>query len=356
MRLTKKILSFGIGAVLSSFCVTNAEAAKVGISMPNDHLQLRWFSSDSVYLKDELEKLGHEVVITYAGDNDILTQTRQVENLVDTCDFLVIVPIDSKSLNYSLDKAYKKKIPVISYDRMLRDTKSVSYYVGTDSKQIGSTMAKYVVDKLRLMDRNQPANIEIFAGDINDENTIEIDYGVNSVLRPFFEIGKLNILSHESALKQNQTVKWSKQYARERMQRLAKEQGYAPKGKKLDAVIAFNDATARGVIDSLRKLGYKEGYYPVITGQDCNRLSVSLIENDVQSMSIFKDERKMAIETARIIDTLSKKKMVTVNHPEGINNGFKNVPSQLIDVVVVTKDNVKPVLYDSGYITEENAE
>ena len=113
---------------------------------------------------------------------------------------------------------------------------------------------------------------------------------------------------------------------------------------------------AISLIDSLRKLGYKDGYYPVITGQDCNKLSVSLIENDVQSMSIFKDERKMAIETARIIDTLSKKKMVTVNHPEGINNGFKNVPSQLIDVVVVTKDNVKPVLYDSGYITEENAE
>lgn len=353
MQFTKTFLPFSLGTILAAVICPQASAAKIGISMPNDLLQLRWFSKDSVLLKQEIEKLGHEVVVTYAGDNDVELQSQQVNSLVDTCDILIISPLDSQELRLPLEKAYQKKLPVIAYDRMIKNSKAVSYYVGTDSKEVGALMAKYVIDKLKLIDRKSAANIEIMAGDINDENTSQIDYGMNQVLKPYFDLGKINILSRERSLKQNQTVNWSKQFARERMQRLCEEVGYGPKSIRLDAVIAFNDSTARGAIDALRKRGYVEENYPVITGQDCDNLSVMYIENGIQSMSLLKDERKLASETARIVDAISKKKTVTVNHPEGVNNGIKNVPAQFIDIVVVTKGNVKEALYDTGYIQKD---
>ena len=41
-----------------------------------------------------------------------------------------------------------------------------------------------------------------------------------------------------------------------------------------------------------------------------------------------------------------------VNDTETYNNGVKVVPSYLLKPVVVTKDNWKEILVDSGYYTE----
>ena len=45
--------------MLTAVCFNTAMAEKIGVLMPTDNLQKRWFSHDGPVLKDELEKLGH---------------------------------------------------------------------------------------------------------------------------------------------------------------------------------------------------------------------------------------------------------------------------------------------------------
>jgi putative multiple sugar transport system substrate-binding protein len=53
---------------------------------------------------------------------------------------------------------------------------------------------------------------------------------------------------------------------------------------------------------------------------------------------------------AMALDVLAKKTPVTTGK---YNNGKKDVPSKQTNTVVVTKDNVKAALIDSGYYTAD---
>lgn len=97
-----------------------ADKKKVGIAMPTQS-SARWIA-DGANLKAQLEKAGYAVDLQYAEDN-VDAQIAQLENMITKgVSALVIASIDGESLTNVLEKANAAKIPVIAYDRLIRNS------------------------------------------------------------------------------------------------------------------------------------------------------------------------------------------------------------------------------------------
>ena len=73
-----------------------------------------------------------------------------------------------------------------------------------------------------------------------------------------------------------------------------------------------------------------------------------------QTSTVFKDTRNLAAQAAKMVSQMLKGETVEVNNTETYDNGIKVVPSFLLDMVSVTKDNVQKELVDSGYYKAED--
>ncbi len=340
-------------AILAAGFSANVQAAKIGVSMPTQSLQ-RW-NQDGANMKAQLEKAGYEVELLYAGDNDIPTQVNQIENMISNGDdVLVIAAIDGSALTEVLKGAKDKKIPVISYDRLIMNTDAISYYATFDNYKVGQMQGNFLVDSLKLKDdKTEPKNIEFFTGPTDDNNVNFFWGGALDILQPYLDNGKLICKSGQITKEQAATLNWNNEEAQKRMENLISSNGYGPEGTKLDAVLCSNDSTANGVTNALVSEGYDASNIPVITGQDCDRPSVKNIKKGLQAMSVFKDTRTLAAQVVKMVDQIIKGETVDVNDTKTYNNGTGVIPSFLCNPVVGTKDNYKELLIDSGYYTEK---
>ena len=110
-------------------------------------------------------------------------------------------------------------------------------------------------------------------------------------------------------------------------------------------VLAPNDGTARSIADVFATDTDVSSY--VISGQDSEKASVQYIIDGKQSMTVFKDTRTLAADSvAMAVDILDGKEPAT---DSSYNNEKIDVPAKQTAIVVVTKDNVKSALIDSGY-------
>ncbi|MCQ2578671.1 MAG: sugar-binding protein [Treponema sp.] len=334
-----------------------AKKTKVGVSMPTKDLQ-RW-NQDGANMKAQLEKAGYTVDLQYAA-NDIPTQISQIENMITgKCSVLVIACIDGSSLSGVLEQARKKKIQVIAYDRLIMDTKAVSYYATFDNYKVGTLQGDYLVEKLGLKTRtaDDPVYMEFFTGDPGDNNINFFFGGAMDVLTPYIKSGVIVCPSGQTAKAQCATLAWSTEEAQKRMENLITSNKYGPKATKLDAVYCSNDSTANGVTNALLDAGYTAENFPIITGQDCDIVSVKNMLKGTQAMSIFKDTRTLAEQVVKMVDALMQGKKAPVNDEKTYDNttpgkGKANiVPSYLCDPVFGDINNYKTLLIDSGYYT-----
>jgi len=112
----------------------------IGVAMPTKSSE-RWIA-DGNSLKKALEAKGFTVDLEYAED-DIPTQVSQVENMVTKgAKALIIAAIDGTTLTNVLQEAADGGIPVIAYDRLIRDSKNVDYYATFDNFLVGQQQAR----------------------------------------------------------------------------------------------------------------------------------------------------------------------------------------------------------------------
>ena len=335
-------------AILAAGFSANVQAAKIGVSMPTQSLQ-RW-NQDGANMKAQLEKAGYEVELLYAGDNDIPTQVNQIENMISNGDdVLVIAAIDGSALTEVLKGAKDKKIPVISYDRLIMNTDAISYYATFDNYKVGQKQGEYLVDALDLDNQDGPFNIELFTGDPGDNNCNFFFGGAMDVLQKYIDEGKLVVKSGQTEFEQVATANWDSAKAQDRMDTIIA--GNYSDGTNLDAVLCSNDSTALGVENALA--ASYTGEYPIITGQDCDTPNVKNLVAGKQAMSVFKDTRALASAVVKMVDSIMKGEEPEVNDTESYDNGTGVIPTYLCDPVVVTTDNYKEILIDSGYYTED---
>ena len=346
--MLKKILGTILCAAIACAALTGCAGSgkkKVGISMPTKDLQ-RW-NQDGDYMKQKFEAAGYEVDLQYAG-NKSDTQLSQIENMINSgCKVLVIAAVEASSLGTALDKAAAKKIPVIAYDRLLMDNENVSYYATFDNYMVGTIQGQYVVDTLDLENAAGPFNIEFTAGDPGDNNAGFFFNGAMDVLKPYIDSGKLVVVSGEKTFEKVATAEWSTANAQSRAENIINA-NYAD--KNIDAWLCSNDSTAQGVVNALDARYNSEGrggQWPVVTGQDCDIVSVKNMIAGKQTMSVFKDTRTLAERTVTMVNSILKNEKVETNNT--YNNNKKEVPSYLCDPVFADKDSIQKILIDSGY-------
>ncbi|WP_328609227.1 sugar ABC transporter substrate-binding protein [Amycolatopsis sp. NBC_00345] len=336
----------------------SAAGALVGVTMPTKSSE-RWIH-DGDNVKSALEKLGYKVDLQYA-ENDIPTQVNQIENQITKgARLLVIAPIDGTALSTQLQEAGDKKIPVISYDRLLLNSPNVDYYATFDNFKVGVEQATSLLTGLGLKkadgsdgEAKGPFNIELFGGSPDDNNSSYFYNGAMSVLKPYLDKGTLVVKSGQTTFSVMAILRWDPATAQRRMEDLLTKTYTG--GAKVQGVLSPYDGLSIGILSALKGNGYGTAGqpYPVVTGQDAEVASVKSIIAGEQYSTVFKDTRKLADVTVKMADTVLKGGKAQVNNTADYNNGKKVVPAQLLQPVVVTKDDYQRQLVDSGYYTAD---
>ncbi|WP_275291011.1 multiple monosaccharide ABC transporter substrate-binding protein [Amycolatopsis sp. La24] len=346
------VLAFGAAACGSSAKTVDQQAggsagALVGVTMPTKSSE-RWIH-DGDNIKAALEKLGYQVDLQYA-ENDIPTQVNQIENqLTKGAKLLVVASIDGTALTTQLQEAADRKVPVIAYDRLIRNSTAVDYYATFDNFKVGVEQANSLLKGLG--DGPGPFNIELFSGSPDDNNATFFYNGAMSVLKPLIASKKLVVKSGQVDFAPTAILRWDPATAQRRMEDLLTKTYTG--GAKVQGVLSPYDGLSIGILSALKSNGYGTAGqpYPVVTGQDAEVASVKSIIAGEQYSTVFKDTRKLADVTVKMADSVLKGQKPAVNNTTDYDNGKKVVPSQLLQPVVVDKSNYQKELLDSGYYT-----
>jgi len=339
---------------------TSAEAGGlVGVAMPTQTSE-RWIA-DGDAVKAGLEDLGYDVDLQYAND-DIPTQSQQVDQMITNgAKVLIIAAIDGTALSSQLQNAADKGIKVIAYDRLIRDSPNVDFYVTFDNYKVGVQQATSLLVGLGILkadgsagDAKGPFNIELFAGSPDDNNAGFFFNGAVDTLKPYLDSGVLVVKSGQTDFEQVAILRWQQDVAQKRMEDLLTST-YSD-GTKVQGVLSPYDGLSRGIITALQNASYPATIadgFPIVTGQDAEIASVKLINDDVQFASIFKDTRKLAAQAITVVDAFQTGAEPEANDTTTYDNGVKVVPSFLLESDIVYKDSIQSLLIDSGYWTAE---
>src|SRR5512139_2226755 len=260
-----------------------------------------------------------------------------------------------KSAAAAVEEAKKAGVKVISYDRLITNTRAVDYFVTFDSKSVGALQAQYLVD--RAKGKGNP--LYLYAGALTDPNAFIFFQGAWEALQPKIADGTFVIKNSSQAaghtevaqLSSEQTTRimrqittnWDANTARNMAE--ANLAAAAPDDKGEVFILAPNDITSRAIVDAFTADQEIKSY--VITGQDAEQDSVQSILDGRQSMTVFKDVRTLVQTT---VDTaLSLLKGETPAAQVTYNNGAYDVPAVQSPVVLIDRNNAKQVLIDSGY-------
>ena len=352
----KKIIAVLLIAVMLLGCCAFASAegtGRIGISMPTRSVE-RWIH-DGDALKESLEAEGYTVDLQYAEDI-VDAQVSQIENmLLKGVDVLIIVAIDGTALNTVLKTAKEMGVVVIAYDRLLMNTTDVDYYATFDSIAIGELQATSVLQGLGVLDGAEgPFNVELFAGSLDDSCSPLYFEGSMNILKPYIDSGVIVIPSGQTELAQCATEGWDPLKAQARMDNLISA-NYAD-GTVLHGVLSPYDGLSIGILSSLKSVGYGTGdlKLPIVSGQDCEIPSIKSIMAGEQYATIYNNTTNLAGVAVKMALQALKGEEVEVNST--YENGVFDVPSMAIPATIITAENYKTELVDSGYIAAEALE
>ncbi|UCN14143.1 sugar-binding protein [Cellulomonas iranensis] len=324
----------------------------VGIAMPTTTSD-RWID-DADNLEAQLVSLGYDVRLEFA-ENDPAAQVEQLEAMLAAgADALVVGSVDGTALTGVLADAGDADVPVIAYDRLIRDSGDVAYYASFDNARVGVLQGTSLLQGLGVLDAageptgaTGPYLVELFAGSPDDNNATFFWDGAMQVLQPYLDSGVLVVGSGQTTFAEAATQAWDAKVAADRMPTLLA--AYAD-GRRLDGVLSPYDGISRAVLDATRTA---QATQPVVTGQDAEVDSARLVAGGEQFSTVYKDTRQLAEVTVGMVRALLAGEQPEVNDTATYDNGVRVVPSYLLTPQLVTQDNVERVLVDGGYYTAQ---
>ncbi|KIQ95538.1 D-xylose-binding periplasmic protein precursor [Anoxybacillus thermarum] len=300
---------------------------KIVIGFSMDTLKEERWQRDKELFEAKVKELGAEVK-TLAANGDDAAQLSQAEQLIsEGVDVLVVVPHNAEASAAIVEKAHKEGIPVISYDRLIKNAE-VDYYVSFDNVRVGEMQAQAIVEKA------PKGNYVYIGGADTDNNAHLFRQGAMNVLKPLEEKGDIKIVYDQFS------KDWKPEEALKNM-----ENALTANNNNIQAVVAANDGTAGGVIQALAAQGLA-GKVPV-SGQDAELAALQRIVEGTQTMTVYKPIKAIATKAAEMAVALAKGEKIETN--QTVSNGKIDVPSVLLDPIAVTKDNVLDTVIKDGY-------
>jgi len=298
----------------------------IGFSMGTTREE-RWFKDRDLF-SQRAQELGAEVIVTLS-DYDVAKQILQIQNLISQkVDVIVVIPSDSEKIAPVIEEANKAGVKIIAYDRLIKNS-NIDSYVSFDNVKVGELEAQSVFS---VVDEGKFAYI---GGSATDNNAILLKEGAMNVITPKINNGTIELVID------NFTPDWKPEEA----YKTIKE--YLNSGKTLTAVIAANDGTASGVIQALREKGLS-GEIPV-SGQDAELSATQRIIAGTQTSTVYKPISALAYKAAEMAVDMANNKPLETNST--INNGTINVPSFLLEPILVDKTNMMSTIIKDGFHT-----
>jgi D-xylose transport system substrate-binding protein len=297
----------------------------IGLSL--DTLKEERWQGDRDRFVARCRELGAEVLVQSANSDDSV-QMQNIEGLLASgISALVIVPHDGKAMAQAVDKAKAMGVPVIAYDRLIRDC-DLDLYCSFDNLEVGRQQARFLVERLQ----GKGAIVRIY-GAATDNNARLFKAGQDEVLEPLITSGAITVV-HED---------WAEDWKPENAKKITA--AAITKGLRFDAILASNDGTAGGAIQALteeRRSGV------TVTGQDAELVACQRIASGSQAMTIYKPLTRLASGAAELAVAMAQRQVVVANGT--IENGRKPVPAVLYGVVTVTKANLVDTVVKDGFL------
>ena len=248
-----------------------------------------------------------------------------IKYLIDKkVDVLVIICIDSNELSDVVSEAQSKGIPVIAYDRLIKNAK-VDLYISFDNYMVGQLMGEALA-KSGLPNKR----VLMLSGPYEDNNVSMVEEGFRKVMS---DNGvTITDCFHASGWKAEEASK----YINEHLNELG----------NVDAIMCGNDNIATTIIRTLAEARLA-GKIKIV-GQDADIEACQRIVEGTQVMTVYKPVEKLAQVAAEYAIKLAKHEELS-DVTEKISDGSYDVPYYYIEPIAVTKNNMDETVIESGF-------
>lgn len=302
------------------------ESGSIAFLMP-DLASTRYEQQDAPLFTEKVGELCPGCDVNYQNaDGDPATQQEQAEAAIaDGADVIVLDAVDTKAAAAIVVNAQSQGIPVITYDRPIVDTPA-DYYISFDNELIGYSIATSLLDHLDAT--GVQGGVLQVNGSPTDNAAGLIRDGVDRAIE---ENGREELAEFD-------TPAWDPQEAQDWV-----SGQIAQFGTRIAGIIAANDGTGGGSIAALKAAGVDP--LPPVTGNDAEVAAVQRIISGDQFNTISKPISIVAEAAAEVAV-----RFLRGETPAGDVELF-DTPSELFEPTVVTRENIKEVIFDGGIYT-----
>ena len=262
---------------------------KVAVLLPDAAILPRW-GIDKSNLEKAMTAYGFNTTFYVAPETSegAALQVEQLRKAINEgVKYIVVTSIDYKTINESGLLEQHPDVKVVCHDRIIIDNPYIAYISSADTREVGRTQAMFLLNHFHSSGKSS-MTLEILQGPHEDQ---------------------------KKAMKSRLT-------------------SYGT-GECPDMVLAATDNAAQGAIAALEEAGITA--MPVITGQDNAALSQTYIQNGKQTMTIDKNLKDMAYNTALIINSLISESPVQTS--QSIPVGTITIPVLYSRISVMTIDS-----------------
>jgi D-xylose transport system substrate-binding protein len=343
MRRSTSIILLFLFALVAGGCVSGTQQTGNGGARkpkgPNDPIFIgfsmdtlkeeRW-QRDKELVEKHAKEVGAQLDVEVAQGSDTIQVQQADTMLTKGVDVLIIAPHNGEVWTQIIDKAHRQGVPVISYDRLIKNV-DVELYVSHQVVKMGEMQGKYALDHI------PKGNYVLIGGSQTDNNALLLRQGQMNILKPAVDRGDIKIVADQ----------YAKDWLASEAHRIT-EDALTKSGNDVQAIVASNDGTAGGAISALPpNLVGKV----LVTGQDAQLDACQSIVEGRQTMTVYKSIKPLAYSA--VDSALKLARGEKVDAPDKINNGKIEVPSILQEPVSVDKSNMMQTVIKDGYHSME---
>jgi putative multiple sugar transport system substrate-binding protein len=207
------------------------------------------------------------------------------------------------------------------------DNPYIAYLSSADTKEVGRTQALFLLNHFHSSGA-ATMTLEILQGPETDVNAKDYYDGAMELLRKYINDGKLIVKSGKTAYNQVKGDSWN---VEDQKKAMLDRLGSYGAGECPDMILAASDNASQGAIEALEEAGIAN--MPVITGQDNSAISKAYIIAGKQTMTIDKNLKDMAYNTAMIVNSLIS------NSPIQTSQSISGIPAIYSKITIMTQDS-----------------
>ena len=308
---------------------SNNNQNKVAVLLPDGVSLARW-ATDKANLEAVMAAYGFNTAFYVAPETPegAMQQVDQLRNAInDGAKYIVLTAIDYKKINESGLLEQHPDVKVVCHDRIILDNPHIAYISSADTKEVGRTQAQFLLNHFHSTGAAS-MTIEILEGPLTDVTAKDYYEGAMELLSKYIDSGKLVVKSGKKEYSQVKADSWSIADGKKDMKDRLSSYGA---GECPDMILAATDNQAQGAIEALEEAGITK--MPIITGQDNTAMAQANIKSGKQTMTIDKNLKDMAYNTAMIINSLMS------NSPVHASQSISNIPVVYSKITVMTQDS-----------------